>query len=258
MRRALGCAVFVGLGWSVVARAEPLVTDRPTAGEASATVGAGTFQVEFGPDVQQDETDGAETRSVRTPLELRYGITDNVEVHLQSAGYALDTIREPGNDREHAGVADLEIGLKANVFPGTTWVPSLGFSVTFEAPVGSEPFRSATVVPTGKLLLDTGLPGGLGLGINIGGTLESNDEGVSHVPLLYTAALSRGIGGPVSGFFEVFGVVPTNGEGEASSSLLGGVSFLWTEDLQLDCAFRAGLTRNAPDFGGTLGVAYRL
>ena len=80
--------------WGAAAMAAPINTDRPTAGESSGTVGWTTVQVEIGPDVTMDEEAGASTRSIRTPIELRYGITENSEIHLQSAGFASESVSQ--------------------------------------------------------------------------------------------------------------------------------------------------------------------
>lgn len=241
--------------------AEPMVTDRPTAGESSVTVRLQNFQVEVGPDIETSASDGVRTRSLRTPVELRYGITDGTELHLQSAGFASDSVSSDGDSDETNGIADLELGFKTNFYPGGRGAPSTGLSVTFVIPVGSPEFRNETVVPSARLLFDWLLPGRIGAGANLGVTFLSEADprtlGRNHIPLFYSLGAGRQIYGPLSGFVEVFGEIPTRSGFETSASADAGLLFLLTDDIQFDVAVRGGMTPNAPDFGATAGISFR-
>ena len=239
--------------------AEPLVTDRPTAGEAAHTVGWQAFQIELGPDLVRDVGDRTAVTSFRTPVKLRYGVTENTEIHLQSAGFASDSTVKDGARDEQTGVADLELGFKS-AYSGGGHGPSSGISLTFTIPVGSAPFRAASVVPSARLLFAWPLGFQTSLGANVGVTfLNSNDPRTigPQVPLFYAVGVGRPLVGPLGGFIEVFGEIPTTRQGEASTSLDGGLVWLLTDDVQLDVALRGGLSDNAPDFGATIGISIR-
>lgn len=255
----LGALLLMG----AAAAAAPINTDRPTAGESSGTVGWTTFQVELGPDVTMDEDAGSSTRSLRTPLELRYGMSEASEIHLQTAGFASESVTADGTTTDTNGYADLELGLKTNFFggAGVMGIPATGLSVTFTLPVGSNAFRSRTFVPRVALLLDWFLPLQAVLQSNIGITFNNEADprgfGSAEIPIFYSAALGRRIVGPVTGFVELFGEVPATNRGVARSLVDGGLLIHLGEDVQLDAAFRAGLSASAPDYGVTVGFSYR-
>lgn len=250
-------ALVCSLLFPATAWADGIGTDRPTSGEASTTVGTGVFQVEAGADWETYGDDVATVHAFRTPVELRYGLTDNTEFHFQTAGYALQVADFGESTSTVDGFADLEAGLKANVLAAEGWRPSLGFSLTLTAPTGSPDFRTNTVTPTAKLLADFALPAELGLGVNVGVTTVSDDEtGRVDVPVLYAAALGRSVASSLGVFAEVYGSVATDGSGDSSAILDAGVLWAVSDDVQLDLAARTGLS-NGPDFGATVGVSFR-
>lgn len=261
MWRALSILVIVLAATPAVAA--PINTDRPTAGESSGTVGWTTFQVEIGPDVTFDEDGGTNTRNLRTPIGLRYGITEASEIRLQTAGFANEAVTIDGNTTDTSGYSDIELGLKTNFFGGSgvMGIPSTGLSVTFSFPVGSNEFRNRTVVPRAALLMDWFLPLQSVFQANIGITFNNQADprgfGSAEIPIFYSAAVGRRLVGPVSGFAELFGEIPATRYGVAKSLADAGFLIAIGEDIQLDAAFRAGLNAAAPDYGVTIGFSYR-
>lgn len=264
MRTVPIALILTASGLAFAARpafAESMVTDRPTAGEASVTVGLQNFQIEVGPDIQIDSAAGTDTRSLRTPVELRYGIAEQTELVLQSAGFSSDAVTTDGDREETNGVSDLELGLKSHFYGGGYGTPSTGMSITFTIPVGSAAFRSDTVIPSVRLLFDWALPAQIGVGANVGVTFLSQSDprtfGRNHVPVFWSVGAGRQIVGPLGGFVEAFGEIPTRSGFEGQTSADAGLLFLLSEDIQFDVAVRAGITPNAPDFGATAGVSFR-
>jgi hypothetical protein len=255
--------LFIGLLAPLTAVAEPLVTDRPTAGESSLTVGWRTFQIEVGPDLEQDSLEGVTTRNLRTPVEIRYGLTENTEIHVQSAGFASQRVTVGDGQEEDNGVADLELGFKTHFFSGSgvLGIPSTGMSVTFVIPVGTEPFRSPAIIPTAKLLFDWPLPQGFVINANLGTTLLNvNDPRTRQVisaPVLWSAALGRSIAGPVAGFAELYGEIPTRSFEVQRTSAAAGLAVLLNDNIQVDLAGRWGLNEYAADWGVTAGISFR-
>lgn len=248
----------------VSARAEAeapgdIVTDRPDVAESSETVGAGRFQAELGVDLESSTAEGERALDLRTPLKLRFGLSERWEAHLETEGYAGQFVE--GEDGEH-GAGDIDLGVKVNLYPGEGWIPSTGLLLALTLPAGSGPGAGRAVDLSPTLAVDWGIGDHWGIGANLGFTFGLWDEAAGAPEQAFRFALAVGrTWAPLSErlrtYLEVFGE-HSLGHGDQVLMLDGGFSLLLSPNLQLDLALRGGLTHAAPDFGGGLGMSFRI
>ena len=99
--------LFLVLAFACAARAQDVINpDRPGLADGSATVSQGVFQIEFG--VERDEADSEHVTF--TPTLLRYGLTKSFELRVETNGY------------EDGSLAPVSIGFKKHFADS----PSLG------------------------------------------------------------------------------------------------------------------------------------
>src|SRR5262245_3091965 len=96
-RLARGCALAVAASalCATAARAEePIATDRPDFVESADVVGDGRFQIETGLSYERSRANGQTSRGRATPLLLRYGVGDTLELRLETDGLLRASVRD--------------------------------------------------------------------------------------------------------------------------------------------------------------------
>jgi hypothetical protein len=243
----------------------PLVTDRPTAGISSTTVGQWRVVLEFGADVDSAKTGDIRTLSWRTPAKLRFGVLDRLELHLETPGFAADAMHGgPLDDTASYGFGGLGFGFKAHLVEGGYWKgggPSLGLMTTLVAPLGTAGFDDDAWVPRVVLAAEWSLPQAFGLGFNVGAEAPRGDGGARFVQGKWSVALARSwapLTDRVATFIEFFGDLAFSSPANNGLSVDGGFTFLLTPNVQVDIALRAGILGTDHEVGGGLGMAFRL
>ncbi|HEX3579904.1 MAG TPA: transporter [Thermoanaerobaculia bacterium] len=167
-------AVFLLLSGSAayaqtqVPQADLINPDRPGIADGSAVVGRGIFQIEAG--LERDHDAGS--RSLATPLLLRYGINKDFEMRVEGNGYV--------HANDGSGFAPLSIGAKYH-FHDT---PSLGIIARLFPRSGTGAQRSHAATGDVRLAADINLGEKWALNPNIG--VASQDDGDGR----FTAALA--------------------------------------------------------------------
>jgi hypothetical protein len=136
--------------------------DRPGIADGSTTVGRGVFQVEFG----GERDDDAGLHVLITPLLLRYGLSKDLELRVETSGYG----RVLGFNE--SGWSPLSAGLKWHFVDEDpkTHRPSLGVIGRVFPKSGSGVFRSDTMRGDVRLAGDMTLNERWSLNPNIGAT----------------------------------------------------------------------------------------
>src|SRR5216117_3298997 len=133
---------------AAAAHAEPIVTDRPDFVEASSVVGSGHFQIETSVARANDPSEHV----TNTPTLLRYGLTDTLELRLESEGWQRST---SGGEVQRGG-ADATVGLKWHARNGDEddGVAAIAWLVDATLPTGSAPFRGRGVRPSLRMVME--------------------------------------------------------------------------------------------------------
>jgi hypothetical protein len=250
-------ATFLSLP-TVAAADDTIVTDRPDVAESSETVGAWRVQVETAGDVETTHRDGRRLTGWRTPTKLRLGLGASFELHFETDGFAHD--RQGGTDLAETGMADLDVGFKIHLLAGDGAWPSLGLLAALTLPIGSGPFSSDTYALSPTLALDWELSAAWGLGVNVGVTAALDNRDEQPDTLRWAVAIGRSwapLLRSLRTYVEIFGEQGVGGDLNAIA-VDGGFAWLVTPLLQLDLTMRVGLTNDAPDVGGALGLSFKV
>ncbi|MGB3605655.1 transporter, partial [Psychroserpens sp.] len=106
---------------------QPLVTDRPDATEASATVGKGTLQIETGGLYEsfKDNAVQSQNYTFNTTL-IRFGILDNLELRM---GWdfveGVTTVNGNTLDNVSSGLSPLLLGVKIDISEEINGLPEI-------------------------------------------------------------------------------------------------------------------------------------
>lgn len=214
---------------------EPINADRPGIADGSQTVGRGVFQIEVGG--ERDHFDDGDVHVTSTPLLLRYGITDPLELRVEGNGYGHATF--PGGSA--SGWSPLSVGVKVHFVDK----PSLGVIARYFPASGSGDFKSEHPAADLRLAADMDLSETWSINPNIG--VASRDDGDGR----FTAALAAfTLQYNVTKKFNVFvdGALQSPEARGGSSSLIADAGAVWIigNDTQLDVSAGWGARGQTP------------
>jgi len=239
-----------------VAAQEAIATDRPDFVESSLTVGKHVFQYETSAATDWTTSAGITARAIATPTLLRFGISNTLELRIETDGFYHAGI--DGADFE-TGMADAAFGIKWHALDGAAATPSVAFLLHGDVPTGSAAFRGIGIRPSLRAVGEWALPGQFGLGIMPGVAYDPN----GGVGQQWTAILGATVARPVSErlrFFVEYAAeqLPTSENGGTVALFDVGSAFLITNNIQLDLSYRHGLTDLASDHSFALGFSQRI
>jgi hypothetical protein len=255
------------LPWDAAPLTDPLVTDRPDFTESTDAVPQGHFQLEGGYTFTYDRNARDRVHEHTAPeLLLRIGLIDNFELRLGWNGYSwtqdqfeTETRRGRRVTREDwsQGAHDLSLGFKLKFVEQEGLRPHLGIIGQISAPSGSPHLSSGDVDPEVKLLWAYDLTERVGLAgnLNLGVPTENR-----HRFLQASASVSVAVAVTerVGTYVEYFGFYPNADEADAAHYVNGGLTFLITNNFQIDLRAGFGLNGEADDFFSGIGFAWRL
>ncbi len=238
---------------AALAQGEPLVTDRPDFTESTALVPLRRVQVEGG---YTFERDGAERRHSVGEVLVRVGVAAPLELRIGLSSYAL--ARAPGADL--SGVEDSSLGVKLRLLrradgaPGV--VPDASLIVASSLPTGARALRSDGAQPEAKLALGWSLSERVSLASNLNYAAVRADD-ARHGELGGSASVAVSLAERVGGYAEYFGFVPTAPGMERPQYLNGGLTFLLSDDFQVDARVGRGIGAAGGDYFLGVGIARR-
>ncbi len=229
----------------------PISTDRPTFSLGASTMPPGRVQIETGYTFSFENAH-PDVRTHSGPEALwRLGLIDHVEFRVE---WPTVTAVDDGKTRD--GLRDLGIGMKAQVFQQTDWLPQVSLSWRLSIPTGHASFSSDRVDPEFRTILAYTVNERVGLFGNVGFAAPT----VSHtrfVQVFSSAGATALLRDQLTGFVEYFGLYPREIAGGSGHVLQSGLLYLATSHLQLDLRIGAGLTHGTDDFLTGAGVSWR-
>jgi hypothetical protein len=251
------CALIAVLPALAAESAGVIDADRPDVVDSPTTVGPGRFQVETGYKRERDRDAGTKATFAMTPTLLRLGVTQKLELQLETDGYARSKLRGAGNETTETGWSDVAPGLKWRVLDGERLMPSAAVLLNAEIDSGSQEFRGEGIRPQLRVALEWDLPGEISLGV-MPGIVYDKTEGRRHATGIVAAALSRTWADRFKAFIEVAAERIASSRNGGSNVTYGvGAAYLPATNMQVDTAFSWGANSNAPDFAWTVGFAVR-
>lgn len=245
----LALCACVAAALPTAADADAIATDRPDFVESSDVVGRGRIQVETGMSFERRE--GQRTRS--TPLLLRVGISETLELRLETDGL----MRVSGGER---GFADASPGLKWHLRDGdeASGTPGLALLAHVDVDSGSAAFRGNGLRPSLRGVAEWELANDVAFGVMPGLVWDREAGGRRFVAGILAATLSKGLAPGWRGFVELAGQQLTSKKhGGNVVTFDVGVTWLLSDSLQLDLSAARGLTHNTPTLQWGLGLAAR-
>jgi hypothetical protein len=234
--------------------------DRPDFTNSSTVVGQGRFQVEAGLQWDRERDPDLHTRTLSTPLTLRYGLGESTELRLETGGRMVIHASDPfsGEHATTAGYADSAIGLKWHIADQQGNVPSYGLLVHALLPSGSRELRGQGARPAVFVPAEWDLPGDFSLGIMPGLGIDHNAGGAHYQYGVMSASLGKDFSERLHGFFEIaLPQIARAGNGGTQASLDTGLAWLVDEDVQVDALVMHGLNRNTPGLSLGFGLSFR-
>lgn len=245
-RTFVGTWTIVWIAVAEVSAQEPLVTDRPDFTESATSVARGRVQLEAG--WSFETSDDVDVHTLGEVL-FRIGILPRTE--LRAALNSFVTVDTPLGDAE--GLQDASIGAKVELVEGHDRRPRTALLVGTSIPVGDDEVAPEEWQPEAILALAWDLSERIGLGTNVGWTYAGADDDRFHEGKA-SVALGIGLTDRVGAFVETFGFAS-----EESDPVFfdAGLTFLGSDDLQLDGRVGVGLDEDASDWFVGAGISRR-
>ncbi|QBE67007.1 transporter [Pseudoduganella lutea] len=240
------------------ANEEPIATDRPDFVESSDVVGNRRLQIETS--IARDRTAGhGDTETLwATPTLLRFGISESVELRIESDG----ALHQRSSVAGHApiterGHADVSLGMKWHAMDAVGNLPSVGVLLHADLNTGSTAFRGEGTRPTARVVAEWDLPHDLSLGIMPGIGHEKDHGGTTFA--IFGLVVGKSLSDRLRGFVEVSSPhIARAAHGGTEASLSVGAAYLLQKNIQIDTAFSRGLNGRTPDSGMTVGLSIKL
>jgi len=261
-RSAARAAVVAAAGLPFAAAAEPLVTDRPDFVESAEVVGRGRFQIETSLLGERDAGDGTRTRALTTPTLLRIGVDEQVELRVETDGFAQRRVADSasGQTQHERGFSDLSLGAKWHVRDGDedAGVASVAWLLHVDIDSGSVAWRGQGLRPSLRVVGEWELAHGWSIGAMPGVLLDRNAQGDRFASGMFALVLERQLGARSRAVAEVaFEQIASKHDGGNVVTFNTGVAWLLGDDMQLDLSASAGLSSEAPDLQAGIGLSIR-
>lgn len=244
----------------VRAEDEGIGTDRPDFVESSAVVGKGVFQLETSLSHERDKRDGMTTTLRSTPTLLRYGVSETVELRIETDGWLRQKTSGPPGTTTETGTADAALGFKWHLRDGdeATGRPALAVLVHLDLDSGSAAFRGAGKVPSLRGVAEWDLPGDASFGVMPGLAYQKDESGKRFWSGILAATYSRPLAAGLRGFVEIAGQeLRAKRYGGNQITFDTGVTYAIDADTQLDASVSLGLNRDTPDRVIAIGFSRR-
>lgn len=259
MRRISMFAVLMMAASSLAAQSEPIDADRPGVAEGPGVVEVGTLQIELGVQSERSDDGGVSERERFMPTLVRYGLMDQLELRLETDGFASSKIDfGDGSDSEN-GLAPIALGAKFQFFDhgDDQWLGSAGLLGSVTVPSGSGEFKQDDVTADLRFSAELHPMERWSINPNVGLATYHDARGDSKVTPTIAVEAEYEVADVWKPFVELALDAPEEGDDDAPFLADAGVAWVVRNDTQVDFAIGSGLSGDAPDFFWTVGVSHR-
>ncbi|MES2898855.1 MAG: transporter [Pseudomonadota bacterium] len=236
---------------------DQIVTDRPDFVEGSNVVGAGRLQIETGLAWDRNAAQGVKERATYTPTLLRYGISDTLEVRLETDGRLQRTTSEGPLRLRERGYGDVSLGVKWHAMDAVGNKPSVGVLVHADLESGSSAFRGDGIRPSVRVAAEWEFENGMSMGIMPGLVYQRGEQG--GVSGMFGITFGKPITETLTSFFELSSPqIARSRRGGTEAVFTTGLAYLLTNTVQLDTALSRGLNSRTTDYSFTIGISVKL
>jgi hypothetical protein len=241
-------------------------TDRPDKTESPHTVDPGHFQIEadilnYTYDRHNPARDDVSVESVAiAPVNLKAGLCNRVDFQLVVESYSSVRThdRASGVVETHRGFGDITPRLKWNVWGNDRGATALALMPFVKLPTSQDDLGNNSVEGGIIVPLAVELPRGWGVGLMTEFDVKRDESGLDHhVEFINSITFGHDIAGHLAGYVEFFSAVSAESGSEWIGTVDLGLTYRFTDDIQLDAGVHLGVTRSADDINPFLGVAWR-
>jgi len=236
-----------GGAFNQAAAQEALVGDRPDFTESSVTVPFGMIQVETGYSLSRMEDVREHTLG---EMLIRAGAGSRFELRFGLNSYLLTR----GGADDLDGVEDMALGFKLNIFEGSSTFnlarPSVAIVASASVPTGSGVYREKKTQPCVKLAAAWDVTERFAVSSNIG-YQHSRDSGIGYDQFSGSVSFGYSLSDLLGCYAEVYRFMPNDRGGPDVNYVNSGVTYLISDNFQLDA--RIGSALNGPDPNFYLG-----
>lgn len=238
---------------------EPIGTDRPDFTESSDVVGRGRFQLETSVAYERDRQAGVRTRVTSMPTLLRWGVSDDLELRVESDGYLRAHADGAGGSVRERGWGDASFGIKWHVRDGEEGGrPAIGLLLHADVDSGSAAFRGQGVRPSLRVVGEWELADDWSVGVMPGIAVERNDGGRRYTYGLVSVVVGKSFTDRLHGFVELAGQqFASRRNGGNVVSFNTGASYLLNDSMQVDASVELGTNSRTPDAVWSVGFSIR-
>lgn len=237
---------------------DPIATDRPDFVESSAVVGKGRLQVESSVEVERNGSDDERETVWSTPTLLRFGVTDSIELRVESDGALRQRTSAPGSTgATERGYADLSVGMKWHAMDARDQLPSVAVLLHADLSTGSAAFRDEGTRPSARVVAEWELANDLSLGVMPGIGYEKQHGG--NMFGILGVVVGKSWSDQLRSIVEVSSPhIARSANGGTEASLTVGSAYLVSNNVQVDAALSRGLNRRTADLSLTVGLSFKL
>lgn len=237
-----------------------LSTDRPDATESPYTVDAGHYQIEWEMlSSGRDHTRGVRTETWGGSVNLKVGLTDNIDVQLVLEPYTYQKTSEGGVRDKAEGFNDTELRVKINLWGNDGGDTAFAIMPFVRFPTHDSAFGADGKMEGGVILpLAFSLPGGWDSSIML--TLEAvrNEDNDGYaLETVQSIAFGHDIHGNLGGFLEFVNIANNDGGVGNEAYFNTGLVYAIGANGQLDAGINAGLSKEAEDVRYFVGLSWR-
>ena len=231
---------------------DPLISDRPDFTESATPVSPGRIQFEMG----YTRLVAGDTKiTTLGEMLVRFGVAENTEGRVWFGSYAWFK-----NEFEnHDGLSDLHLGVKHRFVENDGLVPETALLASVTLPTGAKGTSSEELQPVFVGAFSWDLSSAFSLGANLGWSHLYNPRDRDRFSTWWgSLALGVSLGSRLGAFVETFAFNREDIDGNATSYLDVGLTFLIHENLQLDGRVGQGFNGLDEDWFTGIGLVSRI
>ena len=140
------------------------------------------MQLETSIGIDRSKVDGVREHTIATPTLLRFGVSDTVELRVETDGAMRSRTTDGSSPRQsERGYGDVSLGLKWHAVDAAGALPSLGLLFHADLDTGSAPFRGQGTRPSARIVAEWELGAGMSLGVMPGFVYERHAGGTHGI-----------------------------------------------------------------------------
>ena len=249
-KRSAAVALFLCLASFQAFAAGPIDTDGPDFVESSEVVGEARFQYEADVMSERDHRNSLRLTRTSTPTLLKYGITDAIEIRLESEGYIRTTGDSGDTATRSTGTGDTALGVKwhSQDRDAAAGIPAVSWILHVEGPSGTNGLRGHGIRPSLRSVMTWDLPHDLTLGLMPGIKYDAGEDSHRFASGILGGVLNKRLTENSRAFFEASATQLARGrDGGTLADWNIGAAYLLSRETQI--GFRVGIAanRNTPD-----------